>query len=146
MLSATWHPMRVLQSSAGRANVWLNLAYQGVSGWGCPEGRDRAILIGREDVSNAAHGLDDLRLCRVKFDLLAQSGDPDIDASVKRIPVAVMGHFQKLIPIQNASGMISENLQQIELHRGDCDFFAIGRKQFVLFNIQQAIAELHGTF
>src|SRR5699024_10231455 len=55
---------------------------------------------GHQHVADPAQGADDLRLFRVVLELAAQPGDTDVDGTVERAPVAVLGQVEQLITAQ----------------------------------------------
>src|SRR5690606_31178237 len=95
----------------------------------------------RVQVSGAAYRLYDLRLGRVLFDLPPQSGDPDIDRTIERVPGPVMRVFQKLVAVEHPVGMLGKRLEQRELHGGDGDLVAVATEQLVAVEIEHAVAE-----
>ena len=92
-------------------------------------------------VSHSADGLDHLGLRSISLDLLPQAGDANVNASVKRVPPAVVGKFEQLVAIKCSSAMLGEHFQELELHRRDRNLHSLCIEQFVCAREEAAIAE-----
>src|SRR5215831_1759184 len=88
--------------------------------------------------------LDDLRLCRIALDLLTQPRHPNINAAVKGLPVTVVRQIQELVARQYLVGMPGEGMQQVKLHGGQAEFFAIPANELVGVEIEQPASEPEG--
>ena len=73
-----------------------------------------SLRICGESVANAAYRLDQARMIRVPFDLLAQSGDQIVDGTVEGRPVLALEQIHYRISRQHAMRSSHKGLQQIE--------------------------------
>jgi hypothetical protein len=60
----------------------------------------RSSRVAHIHVAGSADRLNDLRLCRVALDFLAEPGHADVDAAVEGLPVAPMRQLEKLVAPQ----------------------------------------------
>src|SRR6516164_10984961 len=105
----------------------------------------RSSSLAHVHVTRPRNGLDDLRLCGITLDLLAQTRHANVDAAVEGLPVAPMRQIEELVAGQHLVGVSGEGMQQVKLHRGQAEFSAIPTNELVGIEIEQPAPEPEGV-
>src|SRR6266849_32702 len=98
---------------------------------------------GREQISAASDGADHRGLGRVRFDLAADSHDPQIDGAVEGLAVARVGQFQQALAREHPLRIGRENLEQAEFGSGQRMFIALVVAQRLRLEIEPFRSEPH---
>src|SRR5262245_32445638 len=75
----------------------------------------RSRAFPRQNVADAAHGLDVARLLRRRFDLGAQLGDVDVDGAVEGVELFAAQGLEDLVARKHPAGRARQERQELEL-------------------------------
>ena len=82
-------------------------------------------LRGGKLIAVAPHCPDELRVCRIAFDLAAQPADLIVDAAIKQLAVAPACQIDELVAREHQAGSLDQRQQQAELGRAEHDGDAV---------------------
>src|SRR6185437_4679052 len=71
--------------------------------------------LGRKRIAAAPNRLDQLRLARIAFELLAQTADVIVDAPLERAEITMLRQIEQLVAREHAPWMGNQRKQQIVL-------------------------------
>jgi hypothetical protein len=87
------------------------------------------------------YGFDGLWFGRISLDFASQACNPDVDTTVKGLPVAVVRHIQELVTGEHAVRMRGEDLQEVKLHGGYRYLLALQSAELMGFKVQEALSK-----